>query len=103
MKLIYLDSTMPDLAWYRTYYGSVFPEGAGQAAARYVKTIDNLTNNPYIGQPIGQDGLHKLAIPRTPFSVFYRVTASYIEIVRIWDQRADPAKLGFEEEAAVLS
>ena len=99
MKLIYLDSTKPDLAWYRAYYGSVFPEGAQQAAARYIRAIDNLQGNPYIGHPIGQDGLRKLTIPKTPFAVFYRVTRDHIEIVRIWDQRADPATLGFQEEA----
>ena len=103
MKLIYLNSTKPDLAWFRVYYGSVFPEGAAQAAARYVTAIDNLTINPYIGRPIGQDGLRKLTIPKTPFSVFYRVMEDRIEIVRIWDQRADPEKLEFHEEAAVLA
>ena len=61
--------------------------------------IDNLTIHPYIGRPIGQDGLRKLTIPQTPFSVFYRVIEDRIEIVRIWDQRADPEKLEFHEEA----
>jgi plasmid stabilization system protein ParE len=103
MKLIYLDSTKPDLAWFRAYYGSVFPEGAAQAATRYVKTIDILQDNPYIGPPIGQDGLRKLSIPKTPFSVFYRLTEDHIEVVRVWDQRADPEKLEFHEEAAVLA
>jgi plasmid stabilization system protein ParE len=103
MKLIYLDSTKPDLAWFRVYYGSVFPEGAAQAAARYIKAIDNLTGNPYIGRPIGQDGLRKLTIQKTPFSVFYRVMEDCIEIVRIWDQRANPEGLEFHEEAAVLA
>jgi hypothetical protein len=82
MNLIYLDSTKSDLAWYRAYYGSVFPEGAQQAAARYVKAIDNLESNPYIGHPIGQDGLRKLTIPKTPFVVFYRITKDHIEIVQ---------------------
>jgi tryptophan synthase alpha chain len=99
MNLIYLDSTKPDLAWFRTYYGSVFPEGAQQAASRYIKAIDILEHNPYIGHPIGQDGLRKLIIAKTPFVVFYRITKDHIEIVRIWDQRADPANLGFQEEA----
>ena len=102
MKLIYLDSTKPDFAWFRVYYGSVFPEGAAQAAARYVRAIDILQRSPYIGRPIGQDGLRKLSIPKTPFSVFYRLTEDHIEIVRVWDQRADPERLEFHEEAAVL-
>lgn len=103
MKLIYLDSTKPDLAWFRAYYGSVFPEGAAPAATRYVKTIDILQSNPYIGRPIGQDGLRKLSIPKTPFSVFYRVTEDHIEVVRVWDQRAEPEMREFQEEATVLA
>jgi plasmid stabilization system protein ParE len=103
MKLIYLDSARPDLAWLRIYYGSVFPEGAAHASARYIKTIDILQSSPYIGRSIGQDDLRRLPIPRTPFTVFYRVVEDRIEIVRIWDQRADPKKLEFNEEAAVLA
>ena len=103
MRLVYLESTRLDLVWFRTYYRSVFQEGAAQAGARYVKAIDNLRANPYIGPPIGQDGLRKLVIPKTPFVVFYRVSDDRIEIVRIWDQRADPEELGFHEEAAALA
>lgn len=103
MKLVYLDSTRPDLAWYRVYYRSVFPEGSRNAATSYLKIIDLLTTNPYIGQPIGQDGLRKLTIPRTPFALFYRVSGDVIEIVRVWDQRANPEELGFHEEAGILA
>jgi plasmid stabilization system protein ParE len=103
MKLTYLDSTKPDLAWLRTYYGSIFPEGAAKAAARYLKTIDILQRSPYIGRPIGQDGLRKLSIPGTPFSIFYQIVEDRIEIVRVWDQRSDPAKLDLHEEATAFA
>jgi plasmid stabilization system protein ParE len=103
MKLIYLDSSKPDLDWLRTYYESTFPEGGEKAAARYLKTIDFLERSPYIGRPIGQDGLRKLSIPGTPFSIFYQITEDRIEIVRIWDQRADPERLGFHEESAIIA
>jgi plasmid stabilization system protein ParE len=102
MKLIYLDSSKPDLAWLRTYYGSVFSEGSASASARYIKTIELLQRSPYIGRPVGQDDLRRLPILRTPFTVFYRVIEDRIEIVRVWDQRADPEKLQFNEEAAVF-
>lgn len=103
MKLIYLASTTPDLVWFRAYYRSAFPEGAANAGLRFIKTIDILRSNPYIGRPIGQDGLRKLSVPRTPFSIFYRLTEDHIEVVRIRDQRADPEKLEFHEEAAVIA
>jgi plasmid stabilization system protein ParE len=103
MRLAYLDSAKPDLAWFQVYYSSIFPEGAAQATARYVNTIDILVRNPYIGRPIGQDGLRRLPIPKTPFSVFYRIVEDFIEIVRVWDQRRDPEKLEFHEEAVTFT
>jgi len=103
MRLVYLESTEPDLEWFRTYYGSIFPEGASQAALRYLRAIDSLVRNPYIDRPVGQDDLRRLTIAKTPFSVFYRVAEDRIEIVRVWDQRADPKRLEFQEEAAVLT
>jgi plasmid stabilization system protein ParE len=101
MRLVYLDSTRPDLTWYRVYYRSVFPAGSRKAAISYLNTIDLLMTNPYIGRSIGQDGLRKLTIQRTPFALFYRVSGDVIEIVRLWDQRANPEELGFHEEAGI--
>lgn len=103
MNLIYLASTRPDLAWFRTYYGRVFPEGAAAARRHYAKAIDNIVDSPYIGRSIGLEGLRKLSVPRTPFAIFYQVVEDRIEIVRVWDQRADPDLLEFHEEAAVLA
>jgi plasmid stabilization system protein ParE len=102
MKLVFLASTKPDLDWFRTHYETIFPEGSGTARLHYVKAIDNIVINPYIGRQIGMEGLRKLPVRKTPFAIVYEVFDDRIEIVRIWDQRADPESLGFEEEAAVL-
>jgi len=102
MDLIFLESTRPDLEWFRSYYGTVFPEGSIKASAAFVAAIDRLMANPYIGQPMMREGFRRLLISKTPFSVIYKVSATRIDVVRILDQRADPAKLGFQEEAAVL-
>jgi plasmid stabilization system protein ParE len=102
MKLIYLASTRSDLDWFRTYYGTVFTEGAVAARRHYAKAIDNILESPYIGRSIGPEGLRKLSVPKTPFAIIYQVVEDRIEIVRVWDQRADPELLEFHEEAAVL-
>ncbi len=102
MNLVFLESTKPDLDWFRTYYEKIFPEGAAAARRHYVKAIDNIVFSPYIGQPVGMDGLRKFSVRKTPFAVVYQVFEDRIEIVRIWDQRADPELLEFHEEAAVL-
>lgn len=103
MKLVFLPSTESDLAWFRTYYGRVFTEGAAAAHRHFAKAIDNITDSPYIGHSIGLEGIRKLSVPKTPFAVFYQVVEDRIEIIRIWDQRADPERLEFHEEAAVLT
>jgi hypothetical protein len=53
-----------------------------------------------LGYPIAEDGTREYSIPRTPFSIVYRVIDNRVEIMRIWDQRANREKLGFQEEGA---
>lgn len=103
MKIVYLDSTKPDLAWYRLYYESIFPEGARQAAIRYLRAIEGLTDNPRLGRLIADNGTRRYAIRKTPLAIVYRLTGDQIEIIRIWDQRADPRRLELHEEAAPFS
>ncbi len=102
MKIVYLESTKPDLAWYRLYYESVFPDGARQAAIRYIKAIEGLLDNPRLGRMIADDGTRRYSIRKTPFAIVYRLSGDQIEIIRIWDQRADPRKLELHEEAAAF-
>ena len=103
MDLIFLASTRPDLEWFRSYYGTIFPEGSIKASAAFVAAVDKLVANPYIGRPMVREGFRRLLIAKTPFLIIYQVSATRIDVVRIWDQRADPTKLGFQEEAAVLA
>jgi plasmid stabilization system protein ParE len=103
MRLVYLASANDDLAWFQEYYGSVFQAGSERATRRYVRAVATLCEHPYIGRPVGETGLRAYSIPRLPFAIIYRVTRDHIEVVRVWDQRADPAKLGLQEEGAVLT
>ena len=102
MRLIYLASANDDLAWFQEYYGSIFHTGSEHATRQYVKAVATLSDHPYIGRSAGESGLRSYSIPRLPFAIIYRVTKDHIEVVRIWDQRADPAKLGLQEEGATL-
>ena len=99
MNIVYLDSTKSDLAWYRTYYSSIFPAGAGRAAAGYMKAITTLMDHPLVGRIVADGSTRRFPIRHTPFSIFYRVTEQSIEVVRIWDQRADHKKMELHEEA----
>lgn len=95
MKLVFLPSTTADLRWLRTYYSSVFADGAKRAARQYRKACDAIRRNPLIGHvPEDTEEVRELSIPRTPFSFIYRIVEDRVEILRIRDRRRDRAKLG---------
>ena len=94
MKLVFLPSTRSDLLWMRTYYSRVSPEGARRAADQYRRVSSILRDNPLVGRPVEElEGVREFSIPRTPFSVIYRVVDDRIEVLRVWDQRGDRSRL----------
>ena len=42
-----------------------------------------------LGKPIGENGDREYTIPRTPFSVIYRIRDNTIEVRLVIDQRAE--------------
>lgn len=88
MLLVFLPSTARDLEWFRYYYNSVFPDGDVKAKQHFRATKQLLAENPYIGRAVGgYDDVRELVIPRTPFTVIYRVNVDQIEVLRVWDRR----------------
>ena len=87
MKIVFLESCAPDLAWFRFYYQSVFPEGSRRAGQQFKALQATLAANPYAGHPsdTGQ-AVQEITIPRTPFTLIYRVTPLQIEVLRLWDK-----------------
>jgi tryptophan synthase alpha chain len=103
MRLVYLASANDDLAWFQEYYGRIFHAGSERATRQYVTAADTLCDHPFMGRQVDETGLRSYSIPRLPFAIIYRVTTDYIEVVRVWDQRADPAKLGLQEEGVDMT
>lgn len=88
MKIVFLESAAQDIQWFRYYYQSIFPEGSAKARDRLKAIQTTLASNPYIGQPSDTvKTVRAFSIPRTPFTLIYRVTASQIEVLRLWDTR----------------
>jgi plasmid stabilization system protein ParE len=88
MKIVFLESSAQDLAWFRLYYRAVFPDGAGRAGHQVKAMLTALAANPYLGHP-GETGraVRELSFPKTPFVLIYRVTPNQIEVLRLWDSR----------------
>ena len=95
MKLVYLPSTVSDLEWFRTCYTDVFPNGQKQAQARFIAMEQILRDNPHIGRPTEFKSVRELVMTKTSFSIIYRLTSDRIEVLRIWDNRANPSRLEF--------
>lgn len=88
MKVVFLESTTRDIQWFRYYYQSVFPEGNAKARTQLRAIQALLAANPYAGHPSEtRKTVRELSIPRTPFTLIYRVTETQIEILRLWDNR----------------
>ena len=88
MKIVYLPSTVQDISWFRNYCISVFPAGDDNAKKQFFAMEQSLRANPYLGHPAeSHEGVRELHIPRTPFTVIYRITDVQIEVLRLWDER----------------
>lgn len=88
VRVIYLPSTKNDFVWLHEYYSSVFPDGWDKALKQLDMTAELLSLNPYIWKEI-EKWVRDLVISSTPFSYIYRITDSYIEVLRVWDNRQD--------------
>jgi plasmid stabilization system protein ParE len=87
VRIVFLPTTRQDLAWFRRYYQSVFPDGDLTAKRHYQQTKLLLSTNPYAGHALGDGELRELTVLKTPFAFLYRIRDDRIEVVRLWDQR----------------
>ncbi|WP_349941994.1 type II toxin-antitoxin system RelE/ParE family toxin [Fulvimarina sp. MAC8] len=88
MKIVFLERAVEDLICFKRYYTRIFLEGAAGARERYRKAFEAFEFNPYSGRP-GDDECCEFVILRTPFIVVYRVSDARLEVLRVWDDRAE--------------
>jgi plasmid stabilization system protein ParE len=93
MKVVFLPSSDEDVRWFTRYYRVTFPEGRRNARAQMARALTTLANNPRIGHLFEETELREYVIPRTPFSLIYRIAGQHIEILRLWDGRANRDRL----------
>jgi hypothetical protein len=91
LPIVHLPRTRAVLAWLRRDYATVFPAGSAAAMQQFHMMERLLREHPQAGHPTTVAGVRRLVIPRTPFSLGYRVTAERIEILEVRDDRGPPA------------
>ncbi|MGL5362870.1 MAG: type II toxin-antitoxin system RelE/ParE family toxin [Bosea sp. (in: a-proteobacteria)] len=90
MKIIFRRSCLADLAWFRSYYASAFPEGQNSAKAHFKQACLMLAANPQIGRAKEfEPRIRELVIARTPFSFVYTIGETEILVLRLLDNRAE--------------
>lgn len=97
MRIVFLPTTAPDFEWITEYYLSVLPEGGPNAYRRLDRALSNLSDNPRLGKAIAGSGYRQYSVPRTPFSLIYRIGDDAIEIWHVWDQRSNPLDLDVDD------
>lgn len=89
MKFVYLKSSTEDLLWMRKYYNQVFPNGKVSASKNFEMVKSLLLQHNCLGVEVGfGKNVRKFQIPKTPFSILYRLQKDRIEVLRILDERA---------------
>lgn len=89
MRIIFLASARRDLGWFRQYYRVVFAAGKEHAGAHFKEAKQLLKSYPLVGHPSDTANLRELQVLKTPFALIYRIRGDEIQIVRLWDQRAE--------------
>ena len=90
MKLQYLKRARDDLDWFRRYYSRVFPEGKQNTKTQLRRTLQLISDHSSLGTvPDDFSKAYEYPIPRTPFSIIYRVVGDTVQILRVFDQRTE--------------
>lgn len=90
MKVVFLDSAVEELEWFKTYYDEVFTAGAGRGYERLKAAIELLEQNPKAGRcNEALKGCRDLVMTSTPFVLVYRITETQVEILHVKDARSN--------------
>ena len=93
MKLVLREHAKRDLRWFAACYSKTFPEGRKNAERGLRRAIEVILANPSAGNPLEGMPPRQFAVLRTPFVLIYSVERDSLDIIRVWDARADPARL----------
>jgi plasmid stabilization system protein ParE len=93
MKLSFRATALQDLKWFEYYHANRVSSGRKKAERNLGKTIDLFLANPFLGKPLGVVGARSFPVLRTAFVLHYVIVGDTLEVVRVWDSRADPEKL----------
>jgi len=92
MELLWLPRARSDIVSIRRYYsGAAGAAIADRRVQRIVHAAERLLDQPFLGHPSERtEGVHELQVPKLPYTLPYRVSGEYIEILRVFDESLPP-------------
>ena len=93
MKVTFHRHARHDLRWFEFYYSQKFPEGRKSAERSFKATLALLKRNPGMGRLAENTSARLMPVLKTPFVLIYLIKGDTIDILRVWDARADPENM----------
>lgn len=87
--IIWADQALQDLADIDDWFEHVAPEFAERVGSSAIAAGRFIAEHPGIGQVVGNDGERKWRVKGTDYKIFYQVTATTVEILRLRHARED--------------
>ena len=88
-SVIWTRPAQRDLDEIDDHFADFAPDHADTVSRMAVKSALQLIKFPYLGPPVGEDGVRKWSVKGTDFLLLYRVTTASIEILRVRHARED--------------
>ncbi len=86
MQIRWLKGVLRNLEQAVEYIAQEDPRAAQSVARAIYETVQSLKKYPQLGKPWRIEGVHTIVVPRTPYSIRYRVISEAVEILRIHHQ-----------------
>ncbi len=84
LKLRYARAALRDIEVIRTYVAAENPAAAERVRLAILKTIQILTEFPFLGRPGRRKGTREKTVPRLPYLVLYRAGEDELAILRVY-------------------
>jgi len=99
MKVVWSTTARHDLVHIRAYIARFHPEAARNVGSHIVEAVDSISRHPELGTRTRLVGVRRLVVPGGPYVIYYRLAATSIEILEVFDgRRAAPRTIGPEDE-----
>jgi toxin ParE1/3/4 len=84
VKLRYTRAALHDIGSIRNYIAVENPAAAERVRLSILRTIDVLTEFPFLGRPGRRKGTREKPVPKLPYLVLYRTGEDELVILRVY-------------------